>query len=112
MKTIADYIRETDEVTLSRAQNYLDSDKVKSVKLMHATDEPNEFEAFILEDGQVLMPGIEVNEAVEVLDIHCQCESEHDFCVHKVALLLAAQAMIDTTARTTTWPANSKPRGR
>ena len=96
MKNITDYICELDEITLARAKAYLNTDKIKSVKFMHVQGEPNEFEGFICEGDQVLMPGIEVDAAFNVCDIHCQCNDADDLCVHKVALLLAAQIMIDT----------------
>ena len=96
MKNIANYICELDEITLARAKAYLNTDKIKSVKFMHVKGDPNEFEGFICDGEQVLMPGIEVDAAFNVCDVHCQCKDADDLCVHKVALLLAAQLMIDT----------------
>ena len=61
MKNITDYICELDEITLARARGYLNTDKIKSVKFMHVQGEPNEFEGFICEGDQVLMPRIEVD---------------------------------------------------
>lgn len=95
MKTIAAHIQDLDDLTIARTRRYLDSNKVKSVKLMHVEDEPNEFEVFIYENGQVLMPCIEVDNELQCLNLHCQCEEDDDaLCVHKIALLLAAQFMI------------------
>ena len=96
MKDITDYISEIDEITLARTKEYLHTSKIKSIKFMHVEGEPSEFEGFICDGEQVLMPGIEVDAAFNVCDIHCQCKDADDLCVHKVALLLAAQLMIDT----------------
>lgn len=75
MKKLFDYVHELDATTITKAQKYLDSDKVKSVKYAQDELDPNEFEAFIYENGVVLLPGIEVDEQFHVLDLHCQCEN-------------------------------------
>lgn len=96
MKKISDYIQALDKDMVARAQKYLLGDNIKSVKLMTDEMDPNEFEAFIYEGGDVLLPGIEVDENLNVLNIHCQCGKEDGLCVHKAALMLAAHCMIDT----------------
>ena len=61
MKNITDYICELDEITLARAREYLNTGKIKSVKFTRIEGDPNEFEGFICEGDQVLMPRIEVD---------------------------------------------------
>ena len=97
MKTIDNYIKGIDELALARAKRYLDGNKVKSVKFLRDPLDPDEFEAFVEESkNQVLLPEIEVDGQFRVQDIHCQCKNHEQLCIHKVALLLAAQIMIDT----------------
>lgn len=79
-----------------QAESYLNSDKVRSVKYCYDEVEPNEFEAFIVENDEIiLMPGVEVDKRFRVQDIHCQCSADDELCVHEVALLMAAQFMME-----------------
>lgn len=96
MKKIADYIQNLNATQITDAEKYLTSNKVKSIKFMKDELDPNEFEAFICERNLVFTPGIEVDENFNVLDIHCQCESDAGICIHEAALLLAAQQMINS----------------
>ena len=96
MTKIIDCIQKIDDMKIARAKKYLESNKVISAKLMNEDfDDPDEFEAFIGERGTVFMPVIEVDKTFNVLNTHCQCNDESDMCVHKAALLLAAQLMIE-----------------
>ena len=94
-KTIAAILMETPNREKQRAGDYLSSSKVRSVKYRRDGLDPNEFEAFIVEpEDVVLMPGIEVDEMLKIKDIHCSCENSDEFCIHEVALLIAADLMI------------------
>ena len=74
----------------------MNSDRVRSVKYHRDEAEPNEFEAFIVENEEtIFMPGIEVDKRFRVQDIHCQCSADDELCVHEVALLMAAQFMVE-----------------
>jgi hypothetical protein len=96
-KTIAAVLMEIPDRVKQRAEDYLSDSKVRSVKYRRDGLDPNEFEAFIVEQEEVvLMPGIEVDETLKIKDIHCSCETSKEFCIHEVALLIAADLMIKT----------------
>jgi len=96
-KTIAAILMETPNREKQRAEDYLSGSKVRSVKYRRDGLDPNEFEAFIVEQEEVvLMPGIEVDETLKIKDIHCSCENSDELCIHKLALLIAADFMIKT----------------
>ena len=95
-KVIQDILMEVSSTMKQQAQSYLNSDKVRSVKFFYDEFDTNEFEAFIVETGDaLLMPVVEVNDRFRVRDIHCQCGIDDEFCIHEVALLMAAQFMIE-----------------
>ena len=95
-KTITEILAGIPSTQKRAAEAYLNGDKVRSVKFFRDELDPNEFEAFIVEDGEtVLLPGVEVNDRFKVQDIHCQCGIDNEFCIHEVALLIAVQFMME-----------------
>lgn len=93
--TIAEILKSENDSAKRCAEKYLNSKKVHSVK--HFYDGlDSEFEAFIEENPQgILMPYLAMGDGGKVTDIHCQCDSHEGFCVHEIALLIAAQFMIE-----------------
>jgi len=69
----------------------LESDDVVSVKYWY-DEGVNIFEAMIAYRGGILMPYLMTGEDDVLV---CQCEQEDTLCVHKIAVLLAAQVMLE-----------------
>lgn len=96
-RTIAEILMEIPNKVKQQAKAFLSSNMVRSVKYRSDGLDPNEFEAFIVEQEEiVLMPGIEVDDTLKIKNIHCPCENSGELCIHKVALLIAANIMIKT----------------
>lgn len=93
--TIAEILKSVDDSAKRRAEQYLNSKKVHSVK--HFYDGlDSEFEAFIEENPKmVLMPYFVIGDGGKVTDIHCQCGNPRGLCIHEIALLIAAQFMLE-----------------
>lgn len=93
--SVSEVLNDFGEEQRREAQKYLDSKKVLSAKSF--SDGVNSvFEAFIVERGKTIyMPFVELSNNHKVSDIHCQCCDDEKICVHKLALLLAAQAMME-----------------
>lgn len=84
MTRMEQLLKKADPSMLSKAQQYLDSGKVISIK--HFSDE---VEGMMQEKENLLMPYFLLDEETLV----CQCAEGDGMCVHKIALLLAAQIM-------------------
>lgn len=67
-----------------KAQQYLDSGKVISIKRF-----PDEIEGMMQEQDTLLMPYYLFDEA----SFGCQCKQGDAMCIHKAAILLATQVM-------------------
>ena len=75
-----------DPMLRQKAQQYLNSGKVISIKHF-----PDEIEGMMQERDALLMPYYVFDEAA----FGCQCQQGEGMCVHKAALLLAAQVMME-----------------
>ena len=75
-----------DPALLQKAQQYLDSGKVISIK--HFSDE---IEGMMQEKDALFMPYYRLDDDA----FGCQCELGEGMCIHKAALLLAAQVMME-----------------
>jgi len=94
--TICEALERIDEYTKAKVQKHLDSKKVQSVKIFNEGDRFI-VEAFIAEQKEaVLLPYLEIDKNVVIMDSHCQCCDDEKSCVHKLALLSAAQVMLET----------------
>jgi len=94
--TICEVLGQIDESTKVKVQKYLDSKKVHSVKIFNEGDRLI-VEAFIVEQKEIIyLPYLELDEDELITDSHCQCCDDGEPCVHKLALLLAAQVMLET----------------
>ena len=74
-----------DPALLQKAQQYLDSGKVISIKHF-----PDEIEGMMQEKDALFMPYYRLDDDT----FCCQCQQGEGMCIHKVALLLAAQVMM------------------
>ena len=99
-QTIQEILKGIPDAMNQQAESYLNSDKVRSVKYHSDECEPNEFEAFIVENEKtVFMPVVGMDEQARLRDIHCQCSNDDALCVHKISLLMAAQFMIEKNSK-------------
>ena len=73
-----------DPILRQKAQQYLDSGKVISIKRF-----PDEIEGMMQERDTLLMPYYTFEEETFV----CQCRQGDAMCIHKAAILLATQVM-------------------
>ena len=97
-RTVSEILEELDNTTREKAQRYLDSKKVLSVKMFDDGDEII-VEAFIADQKGVLyLPCLVIDENVLIADLHCQCCDDEEICIHKLALLLATQVMLETSS--------------
>ena len=93
---ICEVLERIDEDTKAKAQKYLDGKKVQSVKIFDEGDRLI-VEAFIAErKEEVCLPYLEIDKNMFIMDLHCQCCDDEESCVHKLALLSAAQVMLET----------------
>ena len=76
---------------ISKAQKLLESDDVLSVTFLDDAGMKT-FEAMIAYRGDILMPYLMTGEDDALV---CQCEQKDTLCVHKIALLLAVQIMLE-----------------
>ena len=67
-----------------KAQQYLDSGKVISIKRF-----PDEIEGMMQEKDALLMPYYRWDEG----ELVCQCQQGDEMCIHKAVLLLSVQIM-------------------
>ena len=74
------------------AQRLLESDDVLSVTFLDDAGMKT-FEAMIAYRGGILMPYFITGDDNALV---CQCERKDTLCVHKIAVLLAAQIMLET----------------
>lgn len=82
-------IAATNGTVLKKAQKLLDSGDVLNVQFS-ADEDGCMFDALISHQGGILMPYLLMGDEDALV---CQCEKEEKMCVHKAALLLAAQVM-------------------
>lgn len=75
-----------DPILRQKAQQYLDSNKVISIKLF-----PDEIEGMMQEKDTLFMPYYRLDDDA----FGCQCQQGEGMCIHKAALLVAAQVMIE-----------------
>ena len=93
MKTKIDNLLATASPTqIQKAQKLLDSDNVLNVTFIDDAG-INTFEAMIAYSGGILMPYFMTGDDNALV---CQCERKDTLCVHKIAVLLAAQIMLET----------------
>ena len=92
-ETIFEVLAKIEKTELEKSQSYLDSKKVHSVKRV-PEGEGFFIEAFI-EDrkGIVYLPMMEIDHAGIITDLHCQCCDDGNSCIHKLALLVAAEVI-------------------
>ena len=76
---------------ISKAQKLLESDDVLSVTFLDDAGLKT-FEAMIAYRGGILMPYFMTDDDRALV---CQCEQKDTMCVHKIAVLLAAQVMLE-----------------
>lgn len=95
---VTEMVKQLTPTERKEAERYLKSGAVKSIKLFQDPLDGSEFEGFIEYDGRpaVLLPGLEVDESMNVENIHCQCEKRDTMCAHKAALLVGVQWMLDS----------------
>jgi hypothetical protein len=94
--TIGEAVEMLEKTARTEAQNYLGSEMVHGVK-QFAEGDRHVIEAFIVERQETLyMPYWEIGENGVIFDSHCQCCEDEELCIHKLALLLAAQVMSAT----------------
>ena len=74
------------------AQRLLESDDVLSVTFLDDAGMKT-FEAMIAYRGGILMPYLMTGEDDALV---CQCDQKDTLCIHKIAVLLAAQIMLET----------------
>lgn len=74
------------------AQRLLESDDVLSVTFLDDAGMKT-FEAMIAYRGGILMPYLMTGEDDALV---CQCEQKDTLCIHKIAVLLAAQVMLES----------------
>ncbi len=86
MERIKQLLQGLDPSLLQKAQRYLDSNKVISIK--HFSDE---IEGMMQEKDALFMPYYRLDDDT----FGCQCQQGEGMCVHKAALLLAAQVMME-----------------
>lgn len=86
MEQIKQLLQRLDPSLLQKAQRYLDSNKVISIK--HFSDE---IEGMMQERDALFMPYYKLDDDA----FGCQCQQSEGMCVHKAALLLAAQVMME-----------------
>ena len=77
---------------IQKAQKLLDSDDVLSVTFLDDAGMKT-FEAMIAYRGGILMPYLMTGEDDALV---CQCDQKDTLCIHKIAVLLAAQIMLET----------------
>lgn len=75
-----------------KAQKLLESNDVLSVTFLDDAGMKT-FEAMIAYRGGILMPYLMTGDDHALV---CQCERKDILCVHKIAVLLAAQIMLET----------------
>ena len=94
--TICEAVEKMDDDTKVKAQKCLDSKKVHSVKIFNEGDRFI-IEAFIEDLKEIIyLPCLEIDKNALIVDSHCQCCDDNESCIHKLALLLAAQVMFET----------------
>ena len=76
---------------ISKAQKLLESDDVLSMTFLDDAGLKT-FEAMIAYRGGILMPYFMTGDDHALV---CQCEQKDTLCVHKIAVLLAAQIMLE-----------------
>ena len=86
MERIKQLLQGLDPSLMQKTQRYLDSNKVISIK--HFSDE---IEGMIQEKDALFMPYYRLDDDA----FGCQCEQGEGMCIHKAALLLAAQVMME-----------------
>ena len=84
MERIKQLLQGLDPLLLQKAQRYLDSKKVISIK--HFSDE---IEGMMQEREALFMPYYRLDDAT----FGCQCQQGEGMCIHKAAILLATQVM-------------------
>ena len=93
MKTKIDNLLATASPTqIQKAQKLLDSDNVQNVTFIDDAGLKT-FEAMIIYRGGILMPYFMTGDDHALA---CQCDQKDTLCVHKIALLLTAQIMLET----------------
>ena len=93
---INEVLEKINEDTKAKVQKYLDGKKVQSIKMFNEGDRLI-VEAFIAErKEEVCLPYLEIDKNALIMDLYCQCCDDEELCVHKLALLSAAQVMFET----------------
>ena len=93
MKTqIDDLLATASPSQILKAQKLLESNDVLSVTFLDDAGMKT-FEAMIAYRGGILMPYFITGDDNALV---CQCERKDTLCVHKIAVLLAAQIMLET----------------
>lgn len=92
-ETIFEALAKIEKAELKKARSYLDSKKVHSVKRV-PEGEGFFIEAFIEDRKEIVyLPMMEIDHSGIITDIHCQCCEDEISCIHKLALLAAAEVM-------------------
>jgi len=92
MKTkINDLLATASPSQILKAQKLLDSDDVLNVTFIDDAGLKT-FEAMIAYHGGILMPYFMTGDDHALV---CQCEQKDTLCVHKIAVLLAVQVMLE-----------------
>ena len=92
MKTqIDDLLATASPSQILKAQKLLDSDDVLNVTFVDDAGLKT-FEAMITYRGGILLPYFITGDDHALV---CQCEQKDTMCVHKIAVLLAAQVMLE-----------------
>ena len=88
---IEELLATTSPSQISKAQKLLESDDVLSVTFLDDAGTKT-FEAMIAYCGGILMPYFMTGDDHALV---CQCEQKDTLCVHKIAVLLAVQVMLE-----------------
>ncbi len=86
MERMKQLLQGLDPALLQKTQQYLNSDKVISIKLFS-----DEIEGMMQERDALFMPYYRLDDDA----FGCQCQQGEGMCIHKAALLLAAQVMME-----------------
>ena len=90
--TIEELLTTASPSKILKAQKFLESDDVMSVTFLDDAGTKT-FEAMIAYRSGILMPYFMTGDDHALV---CQCEQKDTLCVHKIAVLLAAQIMLET----------------
>lgn len=94
--TIFEKIQLLDKDIIAEAEEFLTSNHCMNIQFFMDEIGDYTFEAVINEDGELLLPMIEVDPLMNISDWCCQCCDDDEVCVHKAALLLGSQKLLAT----------------